>query len=318
MPRPKRQHYVPRFYLENFTDSNRRIWNYEKGSGEISSLSVNDTAVEKNFYSFKLYDEYDDQIEKWLSFIEGKASKVFDRVINGDPLKGKDRADFSIFLAAQYVRSPSFLRTFAEMKGKMFDSATRSIISDENFLDEDIHFENGVDPDVLDFIKTMNDEDSYVVHVSRESALHGITTANKIAPIIYDMTWHTINSSFGGIITGDSPVVRVADPSTISSVYGDGGFSNISNLITFPLSPNRCLEITWAPTPEGKIIEADRERVKLYNRQRAMFSERRIYSNYRSSGLSKLAKKYPDCSHGIDFSNDSSLAKVVVKRRLSE
>lgn len=324
MGRTKRQHYVPRFYLERFTDGDGSVWNYEKGTGESLALSPEDTAVETNFYSPRTEQGYFDGIEKWLSDVESEACSLFSDVISGKPLAAEARAKFATYLAAQYARSPTFFRAHAEMKAKLLQGTTLFICSDWdrfNSIMDRVDAEQGKsrsEAERKEAFSMMRDTEKYEVHVSRELSFRAIEAADKLAPIFYKMSWLTVVSQEAHIITSDNPVVRVVDPTSVSPAYGDGGFSNRTAWVTFPLSPRACLEMTWAKHADGIVMQADRERIKLYNRQRAMFAEKKLYSSVRDAGIANLARKYPGCAFGLEVSGEENMAPVVVRRRFAD
>jgi hypothetical protein len=113
----KRQHYVPRFYLEWFTTKETgsrtpTFWVYDKRGGEPRRQTPINTAVEASFYDL----EHDGQaipVEYMLAELESGAKPALERWGSGD----FDRRDIPVlarFLAYMYSRVPSNIATVEE------------------------------------------------------------------------------------------------------------------------------------------------------------------------------------------------------------
>ncbi len=101
--RTKKQHVVPRFYLDNFSDENGMIWTYTAGSGKAWSASPENTGVESNVYSVKEEDgEYNDELEHWLASVEDHASKVYHKLLKGS-IGDDDKRILSLFFACHII-----------------------------------------------------------------------------------------------------------------------------------------------------------------------------------------------------------------------
>ncbi|WP_456666436.1 DUF4238 domain-containing protein [Bradyrhizobium sp. USDA 3240] len=60
------------------------------------------------------------------------------------------------------------------------------------------------------------------------------------------MKWSLAEAQAGlTFITSDNPVAREVDPKTRHPALGDHGFLNKTAEITCPISPSRCLILTW-------------------------------------------------------------------------
>jgi len=84
MPEHKKQHYLPRFYLEGFSIEENfngvkqnLIWYYSKETKELKRKSIENIAHKPYYYSYKdQKGEYDLSVEKYFGYIEFETSKV--------------------------------------------------------------------------------------------------------------------------------------------------------------------------------------------------------------------------------------------------
>ena len=131
-PRPKRQHHVPRFYLEYFTDEEGDVWTYDNVKNTIRNSIPKETANETNHYSgLNELGEYDDNIEKMLESIEDKAAAIYPKVLRNETITGQDRSDFAVFIATLYTRSPAIMNAYAEASGYVAQHVTNVVMSSD-------------------------------------------------------------------------------------------------------------------------------------------------------------------------------------------
>jgi hypothetical protein len=69
---PRKHHYVPRFYLANFSSlegKKHRLWVYEKGREPRKSTPILE-GCRKDFYAFVENGQRNIEVEVWLSTLE--------------------------------------------------------------------------------------------------------------------------------------------------------------------------------------------------------------------------------------------------------
>lgn len=70
---PKKQHYVPRFYLRHFSQDGNRVYMFDKeGNGSTKLIGINDVAQEKYFYDLGKPGQRNPILEKTLAKIEAE------------------------------------------------------------------------------------------------------------------------------------------------------------------------------------------------------------------------------------------------------
>lgn len=325
MNRPKRQHTVPKFYLEHFTDPEGKVWSYDLMLDQVRAGIPQNTAVETNFYSVKDESgEYVDLLEKWLADVEGKAAQLYPKLLSGEIFADQERADFAVFLSSLHLRSPAMIRAGAQLMGEMVQHVYDIVLQDRKRFDDlmdktDAKSGKTTPPEkrdeAFDFAK---DKSRYVIAVDRKIGLKAMGAIDRLTKIFFQMNWMIIECRDQHLITSDNPVIRVTPHGEYHPIYGDGGFLNENVLVTVPLSPSMMLELTWADHSVSGIYQADKKRGRLYNRQRALFSERYLYASRMDAGIQALGRKHASPGVQIKTSGPSELAPVEVRRRLDD
>lgn len=321
--RAKRQHVVPRFYLNKFCDSDGLIWTYS-GGGKPRGDKPEATAVETNFYSPVTADgERFDEIEQLLGTIESNAAPLWDDLCEGRIFKGESRDHIAIFLAAQYLRSPSVVRAGAEMMGHFAHQTAQFIATNKELHEKSVDdYENNtgtrISPTEREKMrKFMSDSSNFSINVLRSAGLPMLGGIGGLANIFFNMKWIVGRSIDQHLITSDSPVTRTSDPKTHSLLYGDGAFANKTVRVHFPLTPSRMIELTWSGDERHRVVEIPKKIARSMNGIRAAQAERFIYSCKNDHGITKLCGKWVGrkISPAIVVGRDSPALEV--KRKLS-
>lgn len=107
------------------------------------------------------------------------------------------------------------------------------------------------------------------------------------------MKWTLADVGEGYFITSDNPVVCWVDPQTCHPIYGDHAFLNKTVEVTFPLSPNKLLLLSWQREVPAR-ASFPREQVELANAARAAHSERYLYAHLHDEKIARLAAEHKD------------------------
>jgi len=163
--------------------------------------------------------------------------------------------------------------------------------------------------------QSMIDPSQNPVVLPQEKTLSALKLADTLAPLFYRMKWSIMRAKHGFFITSDNPVVREVDPRTRHAFYGDHGFLNKTVEVTFPLSREVLLLISWSNAPRKEILE--REAVDLANKARAAHSDRYLYAHIHRKHIQALAAKFKDSRPNMTtqgFGPDT-FAPVKISRR---
>ncbi len=309
--RTKRQHLVPRFYLDRFCDDKGRVWTYEAHQDPRANKPEN-TAIETNFYSPTDKDgEHFDDIEMMLADIEGEAAPLWEELMSGKVMCGKARWTLAIFLAIQFLRSPMSVHAGAQLKGHLAYFIA-SMQLDSEMKKNSTEFAGN--KAILEFLR---DRSNYKIEVDRASGLGMLIGTENLANFLHEMKWTVGRSRKQHLITSDSPVTRISDPHTHDRIYGDGGFANKTVRVQFPLAPDMMLELSWGEGERERIVDIPKNLARQMNSVRATQAKRFLYANQRDLGIQKLCdKQFGRSKHKPTIKTGQNDPEIEVKRRL--
>lgn len=323
-PRTKGQHFVPRFYLQHFADSDGLVWTYDFLEDRVSTATPENTAVQTNFYSpVDDNGNHIDELENFLADIESNAAPLYPKLIDGSRLTDQEKGDLGLFFSSLYLRSPAIINSSAEVLGYLAQQVMKPVLADRadfetsmNRYDEERAV---VTPATMrnELFEFMNDRTRYQMTVDRKVGLMAMGSTPHLAEILCRMRWTVLKNETQHLIACDSPVARLTPPDAHHPVYGDGGFLNERSYVSVPLTPERVLVMHWGDqTPDG-VHETEKQNFRLFNRQRAHFAERYLYASRQDSGIRALGSKHKDPGVRMTTSGVEDLARVAVKRRIN-
>jgi hypothetical protein len=258
-----KQHYVPRFYLRNFCNSDGTIFCYDKLKSKSFRVNINDIAHENFFYDVSELNPA--TVEKSMAEKEKIFSKVYTYLIRRKSLEGI-RADtkeaFFLFLATQYLRTKEFridikdsyeqlANLVAKEKGIKIPEHLRIFMTEDSA--KRMHLDMLMDPKVVFFFAgTLGSRKWIVLENPTEEPL-----------------W-----------TSDHPVTFF----NIYSYAGNMGILSPGVQIHFPLSDKLCLT---SYDPKFERVRNDKmvhENVVFHNELQVQSSYRFVYSQNNDFG----------------------------------
>ncbi|WP_395405745.1 DUF4238 domain-containing protein (plasmid) [Arthrobacter sp. UC242_113] len=129
----RRHHTVPNFYLKGFAtaESKPMIGAVSLDDGKRRTISTRDATVRKNFYSLSGHPDGDDVFEKDLSDLEGDASAVIKKTVDGTwPLSREDREILGTFLTFQFLRGPDTRASMGQIHGTVLSKVIAQMGAD--------------------------------------------------------------------------------------------------------------------------------------------------------------------------------------------
>lgn len=299
----KRHHFNPILHIRRFVGDapKGQVWTYDKREGHVRPAKPANTAVQAHFYSFERDDgTMDTTMEDCVSKIESDAAPVYEALLQGKtPDDPQARADFALFLALMYVRTPTMRRMAAEMQGRGLQTFGYAHVANPKAFDSlvrRIEQEGGpsFDAEQKERVRqVLLNPSNFVMEVSGQHMLPIVLGAiDKLTPILFAMKWSIVRPVGGFYITSDNPMVRVVDVDP-KTRHQDGGFLNKTARVIYPLSPDRLLFMSWnhhAPevdfyAPQG---------VTDVNRALAAHADRYLYAHIKDDKLSQLAAEFRD------------------------
>lgn len=325
---PKGHHFIPCLHLMHFTgpEPEGHVWTYEKDTGTCRSSVPEQTAKQTHFYSIEKPDgTMDTQIEETLSQFEGRAAPVYEALLGGQTPSPSNEANermyFSQFIALMIARTPAMRRMYADVIGKGIQVQNYAYaIHNEAFESLCLKYEKETGSKLDEAVKVslkkyMLDPSKYAVVLAQQATFGALEMTDTLAPLFYDMHWSIIRAGQGFFITSDNPVVHEVDPKTRHPLLGDGGFMNKTSEVTFPLSREVLLMLSWSKAPRKK--ELERHAVDLFNKARASHSDRYLYAHIRHSYVEKLSAEFKDSRPNmtVEGFGPEKFAEVKISRR---
>lgn len=307
--RTKKQHFVPRFYLENFTNSEGEIWIHDCEHDTLRQSRPDKTAFEKNIYTPVDEDgKRIEDIEKSLSEIESDAANILPDLLALKPLAKASKAKFSLFLATMFARSPAQLRQFAAFQGEtahwmgIFEMENRNRKKEEEgrLTDEDIRLQN-----------VLRDKSLYSMNVDRRVGLSAFSQVPSMTKLMENMHWTFEISTDQQLLTSDNCVFWInGGPDPVVGPYGFG-LGHRQAVIPFPISPQIILRLDWLPDRNWSQHWLSKARAKLANKYQAKYKERFLYFQKHDEGFRKLGMKYNSTVKNLKSGVETPEVKVV-------
>jgi hypothetical protein len=242
---PKRQHFLPKFYLEGFADKKGVVAVFDRKENQVRVQQPINTGVIGHFYTFE-----DDQgrqrfeYEKMLSDIEGKASLVIKKLAAKDSVSPEERADMAIFVALAMFRTPDMVDSLKQSHSGFIGQLTKQLLGNV----EQVMVQMRGMPDaptseaelekraqeMVDFVKG----GQYRLETDHQWAIGtAFRQAMNVAPVLEQRHWdvtHRADDS-KSYVTSDAPVVLTTLVPRPPSPYDGVGFANSDALVYFPL-----------------------------------------------------------------------------------
>lgn len=280
MAKPKRHHYIPRVYLKNFTNSNGKVWVYDKELNTLKELSTKDTTLEKELYTITDADGNKDySLEEFFGKIETTASPIINKIINKQVISLEEKTQLSLFVA-------------------LLDNRTVAAIDDYNKTSSDIlmwikdvrlyhgEFDSLINKMECSKEEAMQKFKDAKIRLNKETNLKSlIELAGISAEYFSQMEWRIlyIKNKNCNFITSDNPLFLL--PEKISNDYGYGiATPGVQKII--PLTSNIILSIgdLGNIAVHGCTI-SERMRIRQINMLLFMSARRFVIAN--SKGLLK-------------------------------
>ncbi len=189
MPENKKQHYVPQFYIRNFSKDKKRVFIYHLESKQVFLSPINSTCQDKYFYGLA------PDFEKLLAEFEQKQAAVIKKIIetrNLNMLTHGERFDLYGFVMLQFTRTKD-ARMVAENYVEFFV---------KNYLKPLIRGRDEFKEYSSEYIDSLKITMPQFYMYSMGLALNGIEGILDLKPLLL------VNKTKCPFISSDAPVVK--------------------------------------------------------------------------------------------------------------
>ncbi|MHA1935105.1 MAG: DUF4238 domain-containing protein [Candidatus Thorarchaeota archaeon] len=275
------QHYVPQFYLKQFSQRKRNSY-YLKcfDKSELKSFTVNTTKIACESYFFDPPGS-NQPVERWLTRLERRFAKSYDRLIEHQELKklsSSDRVAISNFLSVQWVRTREYREVIRD-----FITQLKNRLEEKNVIGQ-----------LRDDMEIWS-QDDFIASLQIEGMKENV---RKITPIIRRMKWILLeNNTNMPYWTSDHPFTRYNPVEPLHPYMGNLGLLNRGIQILFPLTPKLsltlCDPIAYGHYPNE--MEAEYGNAVFGNELQVDWSTRHLFSATNDFSLAKRRiEKYPE------------------------
>jgi len=302
---PKRQHWVPRFYLRHFTvphanDRLEQVWIFHRKEGDPKLTGIDNIAAKKYLYTPKTDDgTRDARLEKKLASLEGSVSRFWPTLASDFVNLGADgiRKGIALFLSVQFLRHPDRRDSMRELRQRLIDVIEQEPL-DRNGNPDISHIQIGsrVYPvDNSDWHSYRDagpelDEQLWLDAIEQDAIKH--------AKMLMAKRWSIVFIDDPLFVTSDYPLYV---PQPEMERYQIGGNNAI---IMFPISPTRILCMDDLNEPANQYYHLESHQADLYNlltwvnTGSFMISPRDIYDVL--AGIDRVRTEFEDEMTGRD------------------
>lgn len=306
----KDNHYIPRFYLNQWNNSNKKVFVYQR---LVSSTNVplwTEKSVKSIGKQMHLYTQFENnqetfEVENWFEKeYETPVQEAYQKAISDKKLTCNEWERLIRFLACEYVRTPVFYLKHKKIIQDNFLDIVENVIS--NITPEKIkqHQANKALGDApkgpkLDKVISVNvNRENSTVETAfwcgRDSWIEFMKHAlERTYKILLEHKWSIVTVDESVILpTCDNPVVLL-NYNNAQEYNLNGGWGVPNGDIVFPLSPNKIMF-----TEIGKNIKSRSAFNKETSEQMKIFiirnAYRYVYSNYKIKNMIK------NCPRDVD------------------
>ena len=301
VPFTKKQHYIPQFYLKNFSQDGERVYIYDKAKGERGEIRYQTTvevAHQNHFYTYRTKKGTKENLEDFFCQFEGDAATIIEKVHKERKITQEEKEKLALFVAFLHTRTPASKARTEEMINKTGEKISRMMFKIEpkerlkkffkekegrEFSDEEID-------DLVDF--AVNPKRSRIeFEVPNEYWIKlMLETGAEIAPLFFGMDWlFVFTDSPYALITSDNPFLLVP-PDDHDRFWGVGLMTDKAQKI-IPLRSDMCLIMgDFKEDPVIKFGDVEKSFFRQVNEHLILECERFCFSPEEGK-LQKLVKE---------------------------
>ncbi len=242
---PKKQHVVPRFYLDGFSRDGL-LSVYDRQKHEFRIQTPQNTGAITHYYTFTDAEgrrRFD--LEHLMCEYESKAAQIIRKLSDKQRLTSEERSDMAIFVAIMGFRTPDQIESLKAANGQMIKRVSQMIFGSEKLAKIAVRqypknsdlTETEIEQQAKQ-LREFVERDQYTVETDHQWALGmSMNMFAKVAEILVQRNWVVMHrdSEKRSFITSDAPLVLTLMQPKPNSFYGVG-YASSDAMIVFPLT----------------------------------------------------------------------------------
>lgn len=279
----RRHHYVPRFYLDRFTDQKGRLGAFDRQKATFITTKANAVAVERDFYRLDGGIGFPaNLLEDALSSLESGASEAIRRLVAEGRVLHSHRELLITYMALQLARTQRHRRSIKEMMQWTATLQTQVELSRQ--LSEG-KFET--EPDHTLARSALGKlADGELIVSPEEQALKALSlhSVDEVASVLESgWNWVLVVLTTAKFITSDHPICMLGEPEPGSPASNLGVATALE--IWFPLDPRHALVLSRDHSLGSPLLDLSNGHVRSINLRIALESERWSFFHPSSEGV---------------------------------
>ena len=293
-----RNHYIPQFYLKNWSSDGRTIQTYSilvsnENVPYWTKQSIKNTAVWNDFYTRVVDVEELDDFEHWFDReFESPAKPIFDKLISGAKLSREEHKALSRFVFAQYLRTPAAYLRLTKQNSKIFPNVMDTVLEKLNHASKR-EFQRSrpcqsaiSKEDVLFPLKISLDRENSMVEVKTvigkgfylHDLKHLLTSTVKVSE---RLNWQVLHAS-------DDVSFPTSDDNNERDYDFDGGWGIKHGNILMPISPKLLLFSEIGEKGSYPDLDYSPMYSKLFREMIIRHAHRYVYAEHPQKGMLAL------------------------------
>jgi len=244
----KRHHYLPQFYLKNFTGKDGLLWIFDRERNEYRQQSIKDTAVQVDYYTLLGQNGRKHvEIENFFASLESITNPVIKKIERRRRISTEEKNVLAAFVSFLKVRVPDFEKTANELGEKMIKQISKIMFSSKETADTLIkkyEKEMGIDSGITaEELIELTKKNKYRVKFNRTHSIQTMVNSGlALVPVFLSLKWLFLrapkNTTY---ITSDNPFVLLPPKDyQLNIIYGVGILTPGAKKV-IPLTANTCL-----------------------------------------------------------------------------
>ena len=301
-PEPRRHHYVPRFYLERFTDQKGRLGAFDRQRGSSITTSPGAVAVERDFYRLPENTVLPvNLLEEALSAEEAGAALAIQDIVATGVVSPLNRELLVLHIALQMLRTRRQRNSIGAMATWLATNLAQVNLNRRLEAGEfEKESEHALAESALQQLV-----DGQIRVTLNEQALLGVSLreADRIGEALRTgWNWIVVVLTTPKFITSDHPICLLGEPEPGSPSSNVGVQSALE--IWFPLDPRHALVLSRDHSVGSPLLNLSNGHVRTINMRLALESER--WSFFRPGSWNMNASQIPPAAPKFEESTISS------------